>query len=891
MKHELDGGGIPRNRGASLASSIAHIVDVCSLHPGLAIIAALLIAVLAIAYVTGHFAIDTDTAKLIAEDVPWRQRELAFDEAFSHRADLIAVVVDAATPELAESATARLAQRISEQRTLFRNVWRPDGGPFFDRNGLLFQSTDELKRTTQRMIEAQPLLGALANDPSLRGLMDALSLAVEGAGKDPAKANALLPSLVVLADAFDTVAAGATPAFSWRALIDGRNPDALELRRFILAQPVLDYRVLRPGERATDAIREAARSLTGEDTHIRVRLTGPVPMADEELETLAEGAAQNAIAMLAAIVALLWLALRSLSLIAAILVALSLGLAATAAFALLVFGSFNLISIAFAVLFVGLGVDFGIQFCVCYRAQRFRHDDLPLALRAAARAIGGALALAAAATAAGFYSFVPTSYRGVAALGAISGTGMIIAFTATVTLLPALLAVLRPPAERADVGYASLAPLGRALVIRRRSVLLGAVVIAIASAVLLPRLHFDFDPLHLRSPRVESVATLLDLMRDPRTTPYTIDVLAPSLADAVLLAQRAEALPEVDHAITAASFVPDQQSEKLAVIEDAALLLDPVLNPISPRAPPSDDDNVRSMRRMARRLSDAATLNAGHPTAPVFERLGHATFVLANGDARERDRLQNALMPQWIATVEKLRTAMQAEPVTIATLPDVVKRDWLAADGRARVEVFPKGDANDNATLRRFVGAMVAIAPEATGPPVSIVGASDTVIGAFVQAGILAFLSIALLLAITLRRPSDVALALAPLALAGLATLALCVVLGISLNFENIIALPLLLGIGVSFNIYFVMAWRAGSGRLLESSLARAVIFSALTTGIGFGSLWLSHHPGTSSMGELLALSLACTLVTTLLFLPALLGVPRQDSGDKAVASGDLGEF
>jgi predicted RND superfamily exporter protein len=218
---------------------------------------------------------------------------------------------------------------------------------------------------------------------------------------------------------------------------------------------------------------------------------------------------------------------------------------------------------------------------------------------------------------------------------------------------------------------------------------------------------------------------------------------------------------------------------------------------------------------------------------------------------------------------------MPAGPVTLATLPDELKLDWVAADGRARIEVFPKGDANDNETLRRFVAAVQVLAPDAAGAPVSMQESGHTIVRAFQQAGLWALLSIVLLLALALRRTTDVLLTLAPLALSALVTLAICAAIGLPLKFENIIALPLLCGIGVAFNIYFVMAWRAGRRELLQSSLTRAVIFSALTTGTAFGSLWLSHHPGTSSMGKLLALSLACTLICALVFLPALLGEPR----------------
>jgi hypothetical protein len=868
-----------RDRRLSLLVMQAAVA--CTRRPAVVIAVAALLCAGALMYVITHFAIDTDSAKLISGDVPWRKRELVFAAAFPQRADLIVIVVDGMTPELALQATSGLAARLASETRIFRAVSRPDGGPFFDRTGLLFESTQAVAQTTQRLIAAQPLLGTLAADPTLRGLMDALSLMLAGVQQNRAPVDSLAPPLDALGAVFEAIAAGKTPAFSWQTLFTGSAPDPRSLRRFILVQPILDYRALQPGKFASTAIRRAAHELgLDADPRVRVRLTGPVPLADEEFATLAEGAPLNGAVTMLVVIALLWIALRSWQLVAAVLSSLVVGLIVTAAFGLVALGAFNLISIAFAILFVGLGVDFGIQFCMAYRASRHATGDLHRALREGAREIGGALALAAASTAAGFYAFLPTAYRGVAELGLIAGTGMVIAFLCSITLLPALVAWLAPGGERAVVGYAALGRVDRFLLRHRISVLVVAAAVAAGGIALLPRLAFDFNPLHLRSPEAESVATLLDLMKDSTTAPDTIDVLAPSVLAAAALAQRLERLPEVDHAVTLASFVPEEQEDKLALVEDAALLLDATLNPESTQPSPTDAETAHAMARVALQLDEARAIHPGVPFAVAAGRLARALRLLANATPALRAHAQSVLIPGLITTLGQLRLAMQAVPVTLSSLPASLVHDWVAADGRARIEVFPKGDVTGNAALRRFVAAVEALAPGATGAPVSIEASSRTVVSAFVTAGLLALVSITLLLAFALRRAGDVGLTLLPLLLSAVGTLGTCAAIGLPLNFENIIALPLLFGIGVAFNIYFVMAWRAGRGQPLQSSLARAVVMSGLTTGTAFGSLWLSHHPGTSSMGELLALSLAWTLVSALLFLPALLGPPITLSGE-----------
>ncbi|HEX3753801.1 MAG TPA: MMPL family transporter [Rhizomicrobium sp.] len=864
---------------------IERLVAFCC-HRRWFVVAVTLILVIGTGYYTAqNFAINTDSETLIDAKVGWRMREAQFDAEFPQQSNLTLVVIDGATPELAEAATAALSARLAADSAHFSRVSRPDGGPFFNHNGLLFLPLAEVRDTTQQLIRAQPFLGTLAADPSLRGIMTALDTMLMGVTQGQAKLADIDAPMRYFADVFEAAAAGRTDYLSWRSLITGAPPKPEEIRRFIEVKPKLDFNALEPGAAASAAIREAAGALhLTRDHGVRVRLTGPVPLSDEEFATLSDRIGLMGCVMMAGVLATLWLALRSFKIIGAILVTLAAGLVITMGFGLKAVGVFNIISIAFIALFVGLGVDFAIQFSVRYRSERHLHDDLSVALCHTGRAMGVPLALAAAATAAGFFSFLPTTYTGVAELGMVAGIGMVVAFLLSITLLPALLMLLQPRDEAEDVGFAWLLPADRFLANNRRPALVIAAVAGLACLAAITQLRFDANPLDLRSPKMESVSTLFDLMKNPQTSPNTIDVPTPSLAAADALAARIAQEPLVSQALTLSSYVPQDQAAKLALIADANNLLDASLNPFEIAPSPNDGALVAGFTATATKLRAAAGQAADKP-ASVARRLATALDAVVKAGPAARFRLREALVPGLKTMLSQVSDSLKAGPVTIATMPADMRTDWVAPDGTARIQVFPRDISNNPAALSAFSNEVLSVAPRATGAPISIRESGKTIIGAFEEAGILSFVAIAILLIATLRRVFDVVVTLLPLVLTGLLTLASCVVLDLPLNFANVIALPLLLGIGVAFNIYFVVAWRKGAADLLASSLTRAVIFSATTTASGFGTLWLSHHPGTASMGELLMISLGWTLVTTLFLSPALLGPPpgRQRLGDPMV--------
>ncbi len=867
-----------RNRDSATIAAITRLVQLSSRYAWPVILSFLLLAVVSGSYFTRHFAISTDSKKLLSSSLPWRQQEMMLENAFPHRIDQIIAVIDATTPEAADEAADALVNGLASRSDVIRSVSRPDGGEFFERNGLLLLSLDEVQRNTADLISAQPFLGSLAADPTLRGVFRTLSQSLEGVRLGKAKLEDLKPALVALADALELLTQGTSPAFSWRKLITGRAPKLSELRRFVNIEPVLDFGDLQPGRKATAVIRDAASGLgLTPEQGVKVRLTGPVSLSDEEFATVADGAVLNGFMTLLVVGLVLWLALRKARIILAVFVNLVFGLLYTAAIGLWMVGALNLISVAFAVLFVGLGVDFGIQFCVRYRSERHACDDpdAATALLATARGMAGPLLLAAASIAAAFYSFLPTAYRGLSELGLIAGVGIIIALATTLTLLPALLTVLKPPPERNPIGYAALATLDRFLEKRRNWIVGTTLAATILGLPLLAGLRFDFNPLNLRVQDTESVVTLLDLMNVPETSPNTIDVLGSNLAQASATAERLRQLPEVGRVLTLQSFVPQDQDSKLALIEDASFFLQNTLSPDEIDAEPMPAETQAAIATLVRDLSGAAR-DLDSPAAVQARQLASVLEPLVNAPPATLDEAQHVLIAPLKTTLRQVKSLLAAEQVSIGNLPDALKKTWISTDGRVRIEVAPKGDGNDNAVLRRFVTAVRSVAPEAAGEPVFTIEAAASVIKAFLQAGILSVVAIALILFVALRRWMDVALTLIPLLIAIVVTLEICVLIGLQLNFANIIALPLLLGVGVAFKIYYIIAWRSGETNFLQSSLTRAVFFSACTTATAFGSLWFSHHPGTSSMGKLMALSLLTTLAAAVIFQPALLATQQR---------------
>ncbi len=864
---------------AMLAEWLVRLQAAVARHPGRTLLLAFALAAGALAGAALELGVNSETDDLFDRDLPFRRHRAEVDAALPARNDNLLVVVDGPSRIVAGDAAADLAAQLDREPELFASTFTPGAGPFFERHGLLYLDTDELALMADDLAAAQPFLAEITIDPSLRGVFAQLTRAVEQgtAGRSGFDLYRVLEGVtraVAEAERLES-----SPRSFGELVLGGEEGP---VRRYVVVEPRPDYSDFVPGRASVERLHEilAERGLTGGGS-VRARVTGDLALKTEELGLVKTQAASAGAVSFVLVALILWSAQRSGRLIAATLLSLVLGLIWTAGFAALAIGHLNVISVAFAVLFIGLGVDFGIHLTLRYQELLAAGSDHAGALAGASRGVGSSLVLCAITTAIGFYSFVPTGFVGVAELGVISGTGMLISLAGTLTVVPAVLSLGRAGRPTAVRPFRLRLP--RFPTRHPRAVCAAALVLGIASLSLLPKLHFDANPLRVRDPNATSVQTFFELLQGGDLNPWSIDVLAPDLAAADELAARLEALPSVERTSTLSRYVPEDQAEKLPLLEDIALFLG--LEEFEARPPPTLPEEEAALRGFRRALVKLEREGASADARRIAAELGSALDAFsADLDGASVETLRTSLVQSVLDRVTRLERALSTRGVAPSDLPPVLERRMIARDGRALIEVYPKQSLNDDAAVDAFVREVRSLAPQATGPAVYMFEAGATILRALRQALLTAIVAIGLLLLVIWRGLRDPLLVLTPLLLAALLTSALAVLAGIPINFANVIVVPLLLGIGVDSGIHLVHRFRDGapSDGILDTSTSRAVFWSALTTIASFGALGLASHRGLATLGQLLTLGVTVTLLCNLVFLPALLTLARRGGPDSA---------
>jgi hypothetical protein len=829
-------------------------------------------------YSVRNFRINTDFNSMISEKLHFRKLQRDFDKSFPQLSDTIVIVLDADTPEHAMWARKRLASQLRKEQTLFRNVYEPGGGEFFERNGLLYLSSAELGQLSDKLAEAQPFLAFLSQDLSSRGLFSILEMALtrkELGGAQGGTVNKLLDRVT---SAFENISAGKPRQVSWEEMTLGEKETAAQRRQFIITQPVFKASEFSPGETALKAVHGIARQLQIDEAHgVAVRITGDTALARENMDEVRNSTGAATIVSLILVGIVLYVGLGgSGRLVAASLATLLTGLIWTTGFALLSIGSLNLISITFAVLFIGLGIDYCIQFCLRYKESVDSGCGDREGIIIAARGVGKSLMLSCITIAIGFYSFVPTAYSGVAELGLISGTGMFISLFATLTLLPALLTIA-PVRKKEKRPLSSFMETLVSLPCRYPAPITGAAfVLGVLSIMIAPKVFFNYNPLDLYQESSECVRTIRELCKDVNTQPWTASVLVRGKASANALAEKLRRLKEVKMVISISDFIPEHQADKLGIISSASLFMPPNLANAKVRHL-NYDQNIAALKRLEKTLKKSPLVSSRRLYESI-QRFKQLLTDRAQG-AKAFSALETSMLSGLPALFDMLAESMKATAVTESSLPRQLLNQYVSPDGRYRVQVFPVEDIMNPDSLKRFVKAMGSVTPDATDSPITIYESGRAVITSFQQATVSAIIVITIFLIIEMRGIFVTGLILTPLVLAMLITAAASVLLHIPLNFANVIVVPVLLGIGVHSGIIFMLRAQKEPplhGNMLKTSTARAILFSSVTLLISTGSLSFSLHRGISSMGILLSICLCFVIAGTLVLLPALLQLSKH---------------
>lgn len=870
---------------SKLARWVARWIDGARRRSGWAIAFCAGVTLFAGFYAATELGVNSDNVQMVAEDLPSRRNHEAFARLFPNLENALLVVIDAQTPELAREAANALQGRLAKDSEFVEDAYVPGGGEFFETHGLLYRSVDELDVFADQMARMQPILAALEQDPSIANLASLIEMGLEESASADAGPEDWATILESVGNATVAVYSEFPLALSWEQLLLRGSDVEVARRRILVVHPVLDFESFLTAGTVMERIREHARELGLDPARgVEVRITGNPALNYEEVLGLAWDLGLGGVVCFLFVAGVLTRALRSFKLVIAALATLLVGLVWSAATAAAVVGHLNLVSAAFGVLFIGLGVDFAIHLGMAYAArirEGLGHDR---ALVEAGSSVGGSLLVCTLTTAIGFFVFAPTDYLGVAELGLIAGYGMFIIFFLTLTLFPALLSRwLR--VENADEIAGELhlrSTWWRFSETHPGGVLAVALVLFVGSLSLLPRARFDLNVIEMRDATTESVQTFNDLLaQSGAMSPWFVNSVAPDLAGAEALAREMESLDSVASTLTIGDYVPDEQDEKIEILTDLGYLMD--VPPLAGGAPLQADleSQIAALRDLHAFLGadwidgDSRSELVGSVRV-LREKL---EIFLLRLQAEENPRvalkkLDELLLSGLPDQVARLKTAIETEAIRREDLPgDLVSR-MIASDGQVRVQTFPRHDLGNEAAFVRFTEEVQSIDPLAAGVAINLVGFGRATRSSFEQALLSAIAIITALLFALWRRVGPVLLVLSPLALSSLMTVAAMVLLDIPFNFGNIIVIPLLLGIGVDSGIHLVHRAQQSGGRaadLMDSTTARAVFYSALTTTVSFGTLAFSSHRGMASLGVVLSIGMVATVIGNLIVLPALL--------------------
>jgi len=866
------------------------LFSLASGHPWLVLFLALLLSGLSIWFTSQRMEFLTGRDDLMPKNTAFNRDFQAFRAEFGDMEDIV-VVIESPDASAAGAFGTRLYGALAKDRKEFSDIFYPYALPFFQKNGLLFMDLADLKELHRNLSLAAPVLKDLSKEPKVATLFNHLTRRMD---RYVAGEKSELPGLVFMLDklgaGFSTFGGGkgAPPSLEGFFMSSDSSFAKAGRQQILTVLPVRANVGFVPAGSAIAKVRAEIGKLKAlpEFKGVTAGLTGSPVLENEEMATSQKDITLATCISLALTVVLLLLAFRGVLNVIAAMVSLLVAISLSFGFATAAVGHLNILSMVFAIMLIGIGIEYGIQVVLRYQEElRLGADELPAIETGLSRNVW-AIVMAAATVAAAFLTFIFTDFKGIAELGIIAAGGVAICVLVTFTVLPAVLVLLsrkrkhrpaRPPRVGRDSGFKRLAFGHPKLVIA------ATVICCAASLYPLAKISFDYNLMNLQAKGLESVSYAYKLMRSKENAGYFAALTAGSRAEAAAKTRALEALPTVDHVVSLATFVPDGQKEKLAELAAIRQELAGV-NPgkyeedLSLMELPTVFENFRNATVKLK----AKLVEEKSPDAPKVAAFLTVLDKFFAGLEKEKDRnavgmlqdFQGGMFRELPEKIGMLKESLNASPITEADIPAELRARFVGKTGKLMLQVAPKGEIFDLKPLKAYLNDVRRVDPHATGEPVMVYESMTIMRDAYRMAFIYAFVAIVAILFITFRSLKFTLIGLIPLVVGILFMVAGMWLCGISFNSANIIVMPLVLGIAIDSGIYIINRFRREEGSaadVIMSSTGVGVLLNTLTIMASFGALMVAHHQGVFSIGAVMSLGMFACQIAFMITLPAVL--------------------
>ncbi len=885
-----------------------RLFRVVAAYPRVIVAFSLLLSLLSLLYTKHSMEYLTGRDDLMPKNRQFFLNNATYNREFGGPDEIVAVM-ESGDREQATLFGERLEQALRKEKGRFSDIFFPGGLPFFRKNGLLFMPLADIKALKKNLLMAQPVLKALSASPSvqtlftfLTGEIDAWLAGDRSSPVEQARLARITFMLEKLDIGFSSFGKGGLSNLSLEGFFLGSGGEDSAFARagkmqILTVTPVEKSGSFVPAEEAIATVRREIELLKKlpEFKGVTVGLTGVPVLEHEEMTTSQRDITLATVVSLILTVILLLVAFRGLSTMLAAMISLGVAISLSFGFATLAVGHLNILSMVFAIMLIGIGIEYGIQVVLRYKEELALGMDEEEAIGQGLNRNIWAIVMAAATVAAAFLTFVATDFKGISELGIIAGGGVAICVLVTFTVLPALLVIMARRRQARGAGRGApgssnpapsakhQAPVYTFLFGHPKGVLVVTALLCLASLYPVSRIVFDYNLMNLQAKGLESVTYAYKLMRSSENSGYFAVTMANSPQEVREKTKRLEALPEVDHVVSLLTFIPDQQQEKLAELAE----LRQELGEVKP-APYEEDLKVMELPAVFEKFRDSVdkltkllAAEKRSEARPVGKFLGTLDSFF-KGLEKEKDTnavgmlrdFQGGMFASLPQKIGMLKETLNAAPVTEADIPQELRKRFVGKTGKFALQIAPKKEIFDREPLEAYLKGVRSVAPAAAGEPVMVYESMTIMRESYETAFIYAFIAIVAILLLAFRSVVFALIGLVPLVVGLLFMVAGMWLCGISFNSANIIVLPLILGIAVDSGIYIINRFRREDETAVEvvtRSTGLGVIYNTLTIMASFGALMVAHHQGVFSIGAVMSLGMIACQFAFILVLPAIL--------------------